>query len=151
MTWLRNRVLHAAAGLVIGGVLLYASQDKIRNPKDFARIVYHYQLVGPNASVGYVPANTLAIVLPWVEVVTGICLIAGLWRREAALLSAAMMVVFIGAVSWALLHGIDLENCGCFSVGPEGRRAGWRLIAGDSALFALSLLLVLAPPVDQSS
>lgn len=151
MKVLRHRLFRLAASVALGSVLLYASYDKILNPKDFARIVYHYQLIGPNATVGYIPANALAVVLPWVEVVTGICLVFGLWRREAALLSASMMAVFIVAVGWALLHGIDLENCGCFSVGPEGRRAGWRLLAGDTVLLALSLGLVLVRPADQSS
>jgi len=56
---LRHRLFRLAASVALGSVLLYASYDKILNPKDFARIVYHYQLIGPNATVGYIPPT------PW--------------------------------------------------------------------------------------
>ena len=59
VTWLRHPVLHRAAGIVLGAVFLYASLDKIAQPGEFARIIYHYQVIGPSARLGYVPANLL--------------------------------------------------------------------------------------------
>src|SRR5439155_413999 len=84
--------------------------------REFARIVYHYRLIGPSAALGFVPANTLAVTLPWIEALAGLLLIVGVWRREAALTAALLLVMFLAAVGWALAHGIDVENCGCFSV-----------------------------------
>jgi uncharacterized membrane protein YphA (DoxX/SURF4 family) len=115
-------------------VFVYASLEKIAHPADFARIVYHYRIVGPNEWTGPLPANLVAVVLPWVEIVAGLLLIAGVWRREAASVLAALLVVFLGAVSWALVRGIDIENCGCFSVTGAGRRAGVTLLLGDALL-----------------
>lgn len=146
MSRLSHPALHWLLGLVVGGVFVYASLDKIAHPADFARIVYHYQLIGPSQTIPPLVANLLAVVLPWVELVAGVALITGLWRREAALVSAAMLVMFIGAVGIALYRGIDIENCGCFSVSGEGRGAGVKLILGDLALLAASLVLAFVRP-----
>lgn len=143
--WLRHPAVHRAGALLLGAVFLYASWDKILNPKAFAQIVYHYRLIGPSATIGFLPANLLAVVLPWVEAVTGILLVLGVWRREAAAVSAGMLVMFVVAVGAAMAQGVNLENCGCFTVSGDGRAAGLKLIAGDVALLAVSLLLVVGP------
>ena len=142
---LGHRATHRILGLLLGGVFLYASWDKIAHPAEFARIVYHYQIVGPSQQIPPLVPNLLAVVLPWVEAVTGTLLIVGLWRREAAVSAALMLVVFLGAVGWALASGIDIQNCGCFSVSAEGRRAGINLLFGDAALLAAALVLARGP------
>ena len=146
MKLLRHPAVYWAVSIALGALFLYASHDKIGAPRDFARIVYHYRLAGPSASLGFLPANLLAVVLPWVELVCGVLLIVGLWRREAAALTAVMLVVFVFAVSWALFHGIDIKNCGCFSVSSEGRAAGIKLILGDLALLLAAAYVVALPP-----
>jgi uncharacterized membrane protein YphA (DoxX/SURF4 family) len=150
LSWLRHRVVLHLIGLVLGGVFLYAAYDKILHPRDFAQIVYHYRLIGPSQTIDPALANTLAITLPWVEALTGLLLITGFWRREAALVTAAMLVMFIVAVSWAMANDINLANCGCFSVKPgeegDGRALGWKLLAGDTAMLAAALWLVFARP-----
>lgn len=126
-------------------MFLYAAWDKVLHPADFARIVYHYQVIGPGKSLPPLLPNLLAVALPWVEIVVGACLVTGAWRREAAVLAAALLGVFVVAVASALLRGIDIQNCGCFSVGAEGRRAGALLILGDLALMAAALVLAAGP------
>jgi uncharacterized membrane protein YphA (DoxX/SURF4 family) len=147
MRWLRHPAIQWLLGAALGAVFIYASWDKIAQPREFARIVYHYQLVGPSRVLGYLPANLLAVTLPWVELVTGALLMVGLWRREAAAAAALMLVAFIVAVSWALANGIDIANCGCFTVagGTEGRALGWKILLGDTALLAVAVLLVAVP------
>lgn len=142
----RQPLLHWLLAIGLGGVFLYAAQDKIEQPAAFAKIVYHYRLIGPNQTLGYLPANTLAVTLPWVEVVVGALLITGLWRREAAAIASGLLAAFLVAVSLALLRGINLENCGCFSVGESGRGAGGLLILGDLGLLAVAALLTLVTP-----
>jgi len=143
---LRHPAVHWTLGILLGGVFVYASLDKIANPGEFARIVYHYRLIGPSQMIGPWAANTLAVTLPWVELVLGLALISGFWRREAAVLTGGLLVIFIGAVSAALAMGIDLENCGCFSVSGEGRSAGIKLIFGDLGLLAASGVLAFVEP-----
>jgi len=131
------------SAIVLGIAFVYASLDKIWAPADFARIVYHYRLIGPDQHLGPLPANLLAITLPWMEVLAGVLLIAGFWRREAAAVTGLMLVTFIFAVGWALALGIDMENCGCFSVTGAGRAVGWELLFGDVGLLALAVILML--------
>lgn len=142
----RHPGLHAALAIGLGVVFAYASLDKIAHPRDFARIVYRYQVLGPNQALGFVPANVLAVVLPWVEALTGLLLITGLWRREAAGVAGLLLVTFLGAVGWALYQGIDIANCGCFSLSAEGRAAGWRLVLADLGLLAVAAFLTLVSP-----
>jgi uncharacterized membrane protein YphA (DoxX/SURF4 family) len=144
---LRHPALHWALGVALGGVFLYASLDKIRKPADFARIVYHYQLIGPSAEIGPWAANTLAVTLPWIEVVAGLLLATGFWRREAALVAGLLLLAFVGAVGFTLYKGIDVENCGCFSVSGAGRGAGVALILGDLALLCGAALLAFVRPL----
>lgn len=138
-------VLTAVLAIALGALFVYASLDKIAHPDAFARIVYHYRLLGPSASVGPLPANLVAVTLPWVEVLAGIALISGVWRREASVLVALLLVIFLGGVSWALLHGIDIENCGCFAVTGAGRGVGIKLLAQDLALLAVALFIAGSP------
>jgi uncharacterized membrane protein YphA (DoxX/SURF4 family) len=143
---LRHPAVHWLLGIGLGAVFVYASLDKIEQPREFARIVYHYRLVGPSAALGFVPANAFSVTLPWIEALTGLLLIVGVWRREAALTAALMLVMFLVAVGWALAHGIDIENCGCFTVSGEGRAAGLKLILQDLGLLAAALVLAFVPP-----
>jgi uncharacterized membrane protein YphA (DoxX/SURF4 family) len=145
MKILRRRVLHEIVAVIVGLVFLYAAHEKIERPEDFARAIYHYQLIGPNQYLPPVLPNLLAVVLPWVEVLVGVALITGFWRREAALLTGVMLAVFIVAVGSTLIRGIDIENCGCFSLDAHGRAAGLKLILEDLALLLGTLLLTFLP------
>jgi uncharacterized membrane protein YphA (DoxX/SURF4 family) len=145
VTALRHPVLHRVLALVVGGVFVYASIEKIQDPRAFAKIIYHYQVIGPSAALGFVPANLLAVVLPWLELLAGLALVTGAWRREGAVLAALMLAAFVVAVGSTLYRGIDIANCGCFALDDSGRAAGWKLIVGDLALLAASLVVALVP------
>ncbi len=143
---LRNVWLQRLLALIVGAVFVYASHDKIWWPEKFARIVYHYQLIGPNDILPPLVPNLLAVMLPWVELLAGLALMVGLWRRESALLTAVLLTVFIVAVGSTLVRGIDIENCGCFSLDAHGRAAGLKLILQDLALLLGALILAFLPP-----
>ena len=137
--------LHLGLRLGLGGFFLYASLDKIADPAAFARIVYQWQVLGA------VPSNLVAVVLPWVEALAGVMLIAGIWKREAAAVVAAMLVVFILAAGSVMARGIDVENCGCVSTAAvkeprwyEG--VGFFLVARNLVLLGAALVLVRVPP-----
>lgn len=146
MRLLRHPVLHWVLALTVGCVFVYASFGKIADPRGFAKIVYHYQVLGPSAFFGFVPANLVAVGLPWVELIAGVLLIIGLWRREAAVVTAVLLAVFVAAVGSTMVRGIDIQNCGCFALDASGRAAGWKLIAGDLALLAAALVVAVVPP-----
>jgi 2-iminobutanoate/2-iminopropanoate deaminase len=55
-------------------------------------------------------------------------LVVGIWTRASAVVIAALMVVFLAAIGWALAHGYDIR-CGCFGT-VDARKVGFR-VAGD--------------------
>jgi len=139
---INNRWLQLALRLGLGGFFLYASLDKIAAPAAFARIVYQWQVVGP------VPANLVAVILPWIEALAGVLLIAGLWKREAAAVIAMMLVVFILAAGSVMARGIDVENCGCVSTAKVEepswfKGVGWFLVARNLVLLGAAVVLIL--------
>ena len=60
-------------------------------------------------------------------------------------------IVQLIAVGYVMWQGIDVEHCGCFTVGGEGRSAGWTLIASDLGLLAASLYVLLVRPRSAAS
>jgi uncharacterized membrane protein YphA (DoxX/SURF4 family) len=139
---LRHPGLHLILRLLLGGLFVYASLDKIADPPAFARIVYQWQVLGP------VPSNLVAVILPWLEALAGVLLLAGIWRREAALVVALLLVVFLAAAGSVMARGIDVENCGCTSVAAKaeaGGGVGWFLVVRNAFLLASSLVLVGVP------
>jgi uncharacterized membrane protein YphA (DoxX/SURF4 family) len=131
--------LHLVLRLLLGGFFVYASLDKIWSPAAFAKIVYQWQVVGPVAS------NLAAVTLPWIELVAGLLLIAGVWKRESALAIAFLLGVFIVAAGSVLARGIDVENCGCTSVAVDPaekspfRGVGWFLLTRNGLLLLAAL------------
>lgn len=119
--------------LAVGGVFIFASLDKFQHPGAFAQAIHNYRLVP------YALLHPMAYLLPALELTAGIFLVLGLWRRGAALLSGLMTVVFMVAITSALLRGLDI-SCGCFHT-DGGHGVGLSLLARD-----LVLLLLCLPP-----
>jgi uncharacterized membrane protein YphA (DoxX/SURF4 family) len=147
---LRNPRLHLVLRLLLGLVFTYASLGKIADPPAFARIVYQWQTIGP------VPSNLVAVTLPWLELLAGLLLVAGVWRREAAAVVAVLLIIFMGAAIGVLARGVDVDNCGCTSVAAASvapawppdwmRGVGWFLVVRNLVLLAGALVLVFVPP-----
>ena len=129
-----NTMYHAAR-IFLGLVFLYASIDKIMHPADFARIVRNYQIL-PDSLI-----NITAVVLPWIEVFLGICLICNVWMPGAVLTGNIFMVVYTLAKSFNLARGLDI-SCGCFSTSMKGRSIGYMDIAMDMFFLLVGLFLL---------
>jgi uncharacterized membrane protein YphA (DoxX/SURF4 family) len=96
------------ARLILGGLFIYASLDKIAQPMQFTRAIESYKLL---------PVSLLtlpALILPWAELLAGICLISGIWVRSAAMLLSALLLMFILALGLSALRGLKI-SCGCFT------------------------------------
>jgi putative oxidoreductase len=98
---------------LIGITFIYASYHKITEPAHFAKIIYGYYLF-PEFII-----NLIAIILPYLELLSGIALILGIYPRSALLILEAMLFVFIVALSINLIRGYNFD-CGCFSSGERG-------------------------------
>ncbi len=123
---------------VLGMVFLVAAAGKLANPEEFARTIANYQLL-PVALV-----NLPAIVLPWLELVVGMLLIAGIRLRVAATVAALLLGIFTLALISALVRGLDI-HCGCFSQ-TAAERIGWGRVLEDVLLLAAALLLAWWAP-----
>ena len=121
--------------LVLGGVFIYASLDKIANPAEFAKAIGNYHVLPFGLE------NLLALFLPWLELLTGILLIAGIMVDGATILIISMNIVFIFAISQALARGISIE-CGCFSVSTEGgSNIGFQTILRDFVYLIMAFII----------
>lgn len=124
------------ARIVMGAVFLYASYDKILHPQAFAEAVYNYQIL-PDAAV-----NAAALALPFIEMLAGLCLIAGVWLPGSATLAALLMAVFTAALIFNQLRGLDV-HCGCFSTQTTRGPANLWTVIRDLFFLALSMYLLI--------
>lgn len=132
---LGNPCLLLCLRLLVGIVMVVASIDKIADPEEFGISIANYRIL-PDSLVLY-PAT----ILPWVELLCGLCLLSGLMVRGSSLLAATMLLLFTAAVVSALFRGLDI-SCGCFSQEPGGEVIGWWKIAENLGLICASLLLL---------
>ena len=121
--------------ILLGLMFIYASLDKIAHPEEFAKQIGYYKVLPFGVE------NILGIVLPWTELIIGICLIAGLLVDGATLLSIIMMLVFILAISQAMLRGIDI-TCGCFKVSADSDKLGLDTIIRDIIFLVMSYIVL---------
>ena len=128
--------LQFAARLIVGGLFIYASLDKIAQPLQFAKVVESYQLL-PIALV-----TLPALILPWVELFAGICLVSGIAVRSAAILLSALLVFFIVILGFNAWRGVEI-SCGCFSTKIGESENIPLLIVRDLLILIPGLVIVL--------
>jgi uncharacterized membrane protein YphA (DoxX/SURF4 family) len=124
--------------VLLGGLLLIAGILKIGHPTALAANIAGFRLL-PAAVVG-----PLALALPYLELLLGIYLIAGLFTRLAAVLAVLQFGLYGGAIASAVVRHIS-ANCGCF--GPsDSAVADWPHVALDLGLAAASLFVAWRAP-----
>ncbi|WP_243359548.1 MauE/DoxX family redox-associated membrane protein [Fundidesulfovibrio terrae] len=101
------RTVWMLSRLVFGAVFVYAGALKMGDAAGFAANIFNYQLLPAKMVYG------AAIILPAVEVVCGLALMANTLARGASVVLSALMLTFIGAMGWAMARGLDVD-CGCF-------------------------------------
>jgi uncharacterized membrane protein YphA (DoxX/SURF4 family) len=136
MNYLLKGPVILLARLILGGVFIFASLDKISNPDAFATAIGNYHVMPFGLE------NLLALILPWLELLSGIFIIAGIMVDGAAIMIIMMNMVFIIAISQALARGISIE-CGCFSVSSpgEGDNIGLITVIRDIGYLTLAFLV----------
>ena len=131
---LTNNIFIFLCRLVLGGIFIYASIDKIIHPAAFARDIANYKILTSPMAI-----NLTAVVLPWTELVAGLFLIIGLWQKGATTILASLLVLFIIVLTITVLRGIDI-NCGCFDT-QGASKVGFDLIIRDTILLLCTLPL----------
>jgi uncharacterized membrane protein YphA (DoxX/SURF4 family) len=133
MKLLHNDYLQLAVRLIMGGLFLYAGIGKITAPMDFASMIYNYKLL-PDGLIGPVAAA-----IPWIETLSGFCLLAGFRVKDSSLAISGLLAMFIVILIISAARGLDVE-CGCFS-GVE-RKVGFLAIFEDLLMLAGALFIL---------
>ncbi len=107
--WLTVRVQ-----IALGAIFIVAALPKLTDPPSFAHMIYNYRIL----PAGLI--NFSALTMPWVEILCGVLLILGVWVKPARWIIAAMLIVFIVAISINLARGNAID-CGCFDVSAAGK------------------------------
>jgi uncharacterized membrane protein YphA (DoxX/SURF4 family) len=131
-----KNILETAARILLGAVFIYASWDKILNPAGFAEAIGNYQILPPAL------VNGAALLLPWIEMVCGICLICGRLVCGSALLAVGLFIVFIGALAYSAYRGLDIQ-CGCFSLDNSANSNLYLDLFRDLVLLAIAFMVLL--------
>ena len=118
--YLRNPWLTIRVQIALGVFFVAAALPKIVDPPSFAHMVYNYRIV-PGAAI-----NLMALVMPWIELLSGLALILGIWTGTARTIVAALLVTFIIAISINLARHNAID-CGCFDVSVAGKTREERL------------------------
>jgi uncharacterized membrane protein YphA (DoxX/SURF4 family) len=118
--WIDHGVLLLLARLLLGGTLLTMGFAKVGDPVTFLKLIREYGMVPEDWPT---LLNTMAVTLPWVEVVCGALLVLGIALRGAAATSLLMLLVFTIAIAWRAvgMYGDGVEesfcaihfDCGC--------------------------------------
>jgi uncharacterized membrane protein YphA (DoxX/SURF4 family) len=122
--------------LLLGAVFVAAGVSKIVHPAEFAKIIHNYQIL-PDGLI-----NVVAIVLPWLEMLLGALLAAGIWLPGAAALANLLLLSFFSALLFNLARGIDV-HCGCFSTQSSGSPHTVWYILRDSSFLLLGIVVLL--------
>jgi len=128
-------ILIRLARIAIGVVFLVAAYGKVMDPASFALQIHNFRMAPAGSE------NLLAMVIPWIEMVAGIALVAGIKPRAGAMIVVAMMVFFTFAVGLAWGRGLNIE-CGCFGT-LGGAQVGAKKFAENVGLTILALIAAL--------
>ena len=132
--------------LVLGGLFIYMAWDKIANPDIFLKLIREYQMVPLHPPI---LINSIAILLPWVEMLCGVLLILGVALRGALLTLLVMLISFTVVVAWRAISIWQAEqvpfcsikfDCGCGS----GEQYICAKILENIGLCLLAVLLMLS-------
>ena len=104
--------ISTVARLLLAVVWVWAGSAKIVDPAVSAQAVRAFQLLpeGLVKPVGYG--------LPFLELGLALLLLVGLGTRLVAVLSALLLLVFIGGIASAWVRGLTID-CGCFGGGGQ--------------------------------
>ena len=136
------RALLVAGRVALGAVFLVAAYTKLHFNGGWHFGDYHFFFAMAIDSYNMLPlwaVEFMARVLPILEAVLGVWLISGLGLRWAGLITSALLLVFIGAMTRALILHIQIK-CGCF--GNDEPLTIWTLLR-DSTLLVLALAVTI--------
>lgn len=129
--------LIAITRIYLALVFILSGLDKINNLSAFATSIENYDVL-PIQII-----NLIAIVIPWIEVITGGLLLLGFYIKENSIIIGTLLAVFSLAVLSAVLRNLDID-CGCQGT-FDGQKVGIVKIIENVSLIIVSILSIKFP------
>jgi uncharacterized membrane protein YphA (DoxX/SURF4 family) len=123
---------------LLAALLVWAALGKIANLQEFHANVAAYRLPLPAAMI-----RMAVMVVPWLELLCGILLVAGTMRRAALLCALGLCAVFVLATGQAWVRGLEI-SCGCFKLDFLGEGAAKQVLESVQFAFGRAVLLLAA-------
>ncbi len=101
------RLAHLVTRIALGALFVFAGAAKIFDPGEFANEVRKYNLLP------WILDVLLALYLPWMELLAGLCLVLKIFEKGALLVITVLLAVFTLALATAMFRGLNID-CGCF-------------------------------------
>jgi uncharacterized membrane protein YphA (DoxX/SURF4 family) len=124
--------------LVLGIIFLWSGWEKLGHMDLFYKAASDYHILSPQLTSIYSAA------LPWLEVLCGLYLVVGLFKRFTLVLTTGLMLSFIIAIAMVLMRGQSID-CGCFLGGTQPSPITPALLWRDLILFAAAAYLYFIP------
>ena len=134
--FLESPYLSLLVRVVLGGIFIIWSVGKIADPVKFAEEIMNYRMV-PLFFV-----NIMAMTFPWVELVAGVLLVAGVRLKANSAIIGGMLVMFIIAILIAMIQGLDI-GCGCST--ESATKVGLPKILEDLAMLLGAVYIFYFP------
>jgi uncharacterized membrane protein YphA (DoxX/SURF4 family) len=134
--------LLVAGRVALGVIFLIAAYAKLHFAGEWHLRDYQFFFAMAIDSYKMLPISAvqlMAQVLPWLELVLGIFLIAGIGLRVIGTITSGLLLVFIGAMTRAKILGLEI-NCGCFG---NNEKLGAATLIRDSSLLVLALAVTI--------
>lgn len=136
---LNSNTIQIISQLILGGLFIYAGLPKILNLEIFSSAIRNYKLI-PEFLVGMV-----SFILPLIEIIFGTLLVLNIKPKLAAAVLSILLVIFILAISQALIRGIDID-CGCFVkslLNPQASKSNGLYVIIRDFLFLIPGLIII--------
>lgn len=118
--------------LALALLLLRSSFAHLGNPYYFLSSVYSYEVTGIDLG------KWVAVVLPSVQMVLAICLLARWWLAEVYLMALVLFTTFVAVQGFVLWQGREI-SCGCFGASGNLQVGVWTLAVSGTAALASAL------------
>ncbi len=119
--------------IIFASLFIFSGGTKISVPEEFAVSISNYRLL-PIELV-----NFFAIIIPWIEIITGILLLFGFFVKENSFILTFLLGVFTIMVFIAMIRGLNIE-CGCFGT-KGGQKVGLLKILENLIYLVIGILI----------
>ena len=117
-------------------IFIYAAISKIIDPAQFAEEIDNYRLLP------YMFVPLIAIILPWIELFCGLCILTNKLSKGSILLLLVLTNIFLLAISSALIRDLDI-SCGCFVAPGDWNKISFVRLIEDIILLSFVLFIYI--------